>query len=382
MSSMSKAKTYSYLAGALLAAALLLCSCSDDTVQEELEDLQTETVQVSLRIQTRATTHDGYEAGIGYENYINIAGGDYRIYFFDADNHYLTTFEPESFVWDDDDKTVYSMSGRVELSSFDQDDFKIVMLANWGGGYPSDIDESWTIDDICTAECAQFNSFSSFTLSEDNLIPFFGVHEYQGYKFIRDLTTVLDEPLTLLRAVAKVEVILEANDDEAYEDANFEYIRLYRYNSKGYCAPFGVYKQDDYDHDYTWNLDFVDDLHLLGDANDEDTEDKYVDMLQSEESSDGIVGKWIAYVPEYDNTSSEDDYSYIEVKLNYKKYDETDHIYFTQYDSNGLPDMTAMYDIHRNYLYRFRVSLVDGYLRIRTEDWENTFDNVFEFEDQ
>ncbi|MCD7721997.1 MAG: hypothetical protein LUI09_07185 [Prevotellaceae bacterium] len=380
---MSKAKTYGYLGATFLAAASLLCACSDEARQ--MEEPQEETVQLSLTIQTRATTApDGYEAGSKYENYINVAGGDYRIYFFDSDNKYITTFDSSDNIaiggYEDQEYSTYHVIGKAPQGLVDNaSDFKIVMLANWGTvNYPSDEDLEagvTTIDDICNAT---FDAFTNFQLSPStNLIPFYGVHEYKNVTFNQGEATLLDGSLTLLRAMAKVEVILEENDDVGYEDADFEYVRIYRYNSKGYCAPYQIYSESQYDHNYTYDLDFVDDLRLVNNANDTDTDGKYLTMLQSEGASDGIIGKWIAYVPEYDNSG--DDYSYIEVKINYSY--TPDRIYFANYTDGETDntDTSKRYDIHRNYLYRFRITDVNGYLRVHVDKWENTYDNVFEF---
>ncbi len=401
MISMSKAKTYRYLGAALLAAAVLLCSCSDDTLQDEDEQLAT--VQVSLTIQTRATTSDGYyEEGVGYENYINIAGGDYRIYFFDSDNKYIASLEPETFVADNDNYTVYSLTGKLstglaQLLNSEENGFKIVMLANWGSGYPSTLAAGTTIDDVCEASWSQFNHLYNFELGPNNLIPFFGVTEYNGYTFVRDVVTELQEPISLLRAVAKVEVVLDVED---YDLFTFDEVTLHHYNNKGYCAPDKVYKRGDYDH-YNidgeadrWAADFVEDLHLVNDGNDHtgtgDPEDKSLSFLKTKENSadDGTKETWTAYVPEYDNTTDEDDYSYIEVKL--KGYPDTYKIYFADdYDTNDgsseaytdKEKTSHRLDIHRNYLYRYYVTLgKNNLLNVHVNKWTAEYENEFVFD--
>ncbi|MCD8302754.1 MAG: hypothetical protein LUC44_07025, partial [Prevotellaceae bacterium] len=270
---------------ATLAALLpLLCvSCGEDGTDPMGggdSGIKDGAVNIGLSIQTRATDVDGYDSGDTYESYIDMAGGDYRIYFFTADNKYIATFEPKGFVAvEGNGYTTYNVLGEVPAGLVaNQDDFKVVMLANWGSYEDEDFDENTTIDDICTATWSKYNRMTDFEPSPGNLIPFYGVHEYKGYTFKNNKTTLLtDDPVTLLRAMAKVEVVLES------EAAKFVEVKLYHYNDIGYCAPTGIYTQDDYDHDYTWNSDYVSTLHLVNDANDTDQTNRVTDLLRTKE---------------------------------------------------------------------------------------------------
>lgn len=51
---------------------------------------------------------------------------------------------------------------------------------------------------------------------------------------------MLPEPVTLLRAVAKVEVILKTDE---HFDLSFSEVKIHRYNKKGYCAPKDVFRR-------------------------------------------------------------------------------------------------------------------------------------------
>ena len=88
----------------IVLAAFLLSACHsimDDEVCADQPSDTTTPVQIGFTLTTgdvssRAIT-EGEEAGTGYENYIDIEGGDFRILLFDAtDDTYLTTFEPTS----------------------------------------------------------------------------------------------------------------------------------------------------------------------------------------------------------------------------------------------------------------------------------------------
>ncbi len=403
---MTKGQTRQALGAVLCALALLPCaSCVDDkyALEEEMTEAgESAPITMSLTIQTRAIQSDvkDYEKGSIYENYVDVSGGDYRIYFFTSDNKYITRFVPDAFVeTDKDGYTTYSVGGEVPEELLDYSDFKMVVLANWGNTYPDEdtsfsFTEETTIDDICEASWSQYDALTDFELGPSNLIPFYGVHEYTGINFKQAKVTTLSDPLTLLRAVAKVEVVLEPDDNELL---SFEYVTLHRYNEKGYSAPNGVYSKEDYDHDYTWDLDFVNHLHLVNGHNDGNgtPEKKELTFLQTQERSveDNIKETWVAYAPEYRNTdiANPDDYSYIEIKL--KGYSRTHKIYFANYDEDtGTTtayrygeeiedgEYSDRYDIRRNYLYRFVVS-VGNDIRVFVRKWDNTYENVFEFID-
>lgn len=94
------------------------------------------------------------------------------------------------------------------------------------------------LSDICNADWGQFDSFSSFELKPERLIPFYGVHEYNNIEFKSGEVTLLPEPVTLLRAVAKVEIILKTDD---YFDLSISEVKVRRYNKKGYCAPKDIF---------------------------------------------------------------------------------------------------------------------------------------------
>ncbi len=344
-----------------------------------------------------------YETGSDYENYIDVAGGDYRIYFFTDDDAnkgndvLIAAFEPDEAVpvpVTGSGYTEYSVYGEAPDALTTHDTFKVVMLANWGtDNYPDVEAGTTTIDDICEHSTDNskytFSHLTDFELSPTDtpkrLIPFFGVHAYTGVKFKANDATVLREPVTLLRAMAKVEVVFEPNEDDV--DAgitSFDYVKAHRYNDRGYCAPANVYSEDDYDSNYTkWETDFVEGLHLVGNANDEDstTEGKSLDFLKTQEyDGEDTYETWTAYLPEYSNTSDADDYSYIEVYVNDTSY----QIYFAEYeDGTTKNDYTQgeRYDIRRNVLYRFYVSLAlgDPRLRVHVGKWDNGFNNSFEF---
>ncbi len=135
---------------ALFAAIQALPSCVYDHYDNVGSD--NATVGVELSIRTRAVgEHEGYEIGNDYENYIDIADGDYRIYFFtydpvnpdseDANNRLIAEFHPSDLsAVSGSGYTEYSMSGEVDETVIEHSDFKVVVLSNLGEShYPTEL---------------------------------------------------------------------------------------------------------------------------------------------------------------------------------------------------------------------------------------------------
>ncbi len=340
-----------------------------------------------------------YETGSDYENYIDVAGGDYRIYFFtdtatdtqdgsfSGDDTFIAEFEGFDLVpVTGTGYTEYSVMGKVPDALLEHGNFKVVMLANWGGNYPEVEADVTTISSVCEAESATYGAFvdgsgNALMPSKSQTIPFFGVNTYDGVEFTPGEATILSEPLTLLRAMAKVEVVLA---DDYY--TALDGVSIHRYNAKGCCAPVMVYKRSDYDSGYTdYDKDFWSDLHLVGDKNDGGgtPEEKEIAFQKTREyAGNSTYETWTAYLPEYSNNTNEDDYSYIEVTLEGISY----NIYFANY-KDGQTDNAYdsgegdRYDIHRNNLYRFTVAMSSGTFNVHVNKWEKVWENNFSYDD-
>lgn len=408
---MQKAKWH-FITAALVSVLLcLLASCSHDADSTDVPSAEDMTLSIGFKVPTRANPDDGlYEKGSIYENYIDVPNGNYRIYFFTTDNKFIARFEPNGFITTEGSEyTQYNVLGKAPEGLETYSDFKVVVLANWPE-YPEDDGNltltkgETTIADICNADWAQFDCLTNFELNAGRLIPFYGVHEYNKVEFTPGIATILDEPVTLLRAMAKVEVILEIDDKEFADDLSFSSLKINRYNAKGYCAPAGVFHQDDYDHNEEldkWNKDYVHTLHLVNkdpndednkDPNDEDSKDLSLSKVDSWEENDKIYEKWIAYVPEYQNKEVGDAYSSIKAKFNIQLEDDTPHtIYFANY-KDGKTDNSDYIDennpgnrlnIERNNIYRFHVTCTsyNFNLQLFVSDWEGLYENNFEYGD-
>lgn len=375
-------------AALLLLAALAAASCIYDDGEEEPDDRTLLGVGFSLPMSlSEAGGDDRYVSGEGYENYIDLGRDGYRIYFFDAENKYIARFVP-MFVSPVSGADRYEVLGRAdELAGLS--DFKIVVLANWPS-YPDDsalTPGSTTIDDLCTAETALYDALPSFELNPaaGRTIPFFGIHRYTGLTIAKGTRTTLAEPVTLLRAMAKVELVVGTDGISLSE------VRLHGYNKQGYCAPAGVYSQSDYDHSGDWGADYVQRLHLVGGENDKDAASAVADLFRK---SGAPRETWVAYVPEYSNTGASDYKSRLRFKLNISGIvdDKVYSLYFADYEEGAViqPDGAAAappdgyFDLWRNNCYRYEIIGVNMPLSeliiksIRIEDWTDDGGGILE----
>jgi len=359
-----------YIGACLLAFVCFACTDemeADGSGKERSVKLQ---LQLSLPIDASARTTrmaSDFEAGSKYENYINFDDKDsYRIYFFDTNNKYMVRFTPSKTVMTEaTNYTLYSVEGDVpeavlQQASNNEMNFKIVVLANW-----EDYEEpeaGSALETICNEDWAQFEILKSFELDEENLIPFYGVNEYEDVPVQYGGTITLKESIPLLRAMAKVEVILDKEDELDTEEVSFSDVTLHGYNSKGYCAPMnGAYPQNGHIG-----------LHLVGNKNEDNAIENTISFLQTQSNKE----TWIAYVPEYDNTSDEDNAAYIELRSDIQT--EAFVIRFADDQTNVT---NTSFNITRNHLYRFivKIKLVNGRIEAEVSDWEEEYENDFNF---
>jgi len=366
-------------------AVCTVTSCVYDDMQDESEIPDNRTLlnigfnfPMSL---AESGERNGYLPGVGYENYIDIKNKGYRIYFFDNADKYVTRFIPIMVAASGDgEDNAYEVLGEVPDEISGLTDFKIVVLANWPS-YPDDSLEPGvtSIDGLCNAASAQFSCLTSFDLNPDKglTIPFFGIHHYKGVTIKKGKLTTLEEPIALLRSMAKVEVIVDI------DGVSLSSIGLRGYNSKGFCAPGGVYSQTDYDHGGIWNDDYVKTPHLVGGANDAGQENTFLPLFRQYESNGAQKETWIAYVPEYRNLDSDgtENYkSHLELELDIQNDSTPYDIYFADYDANGKMVKNSYFDILRNNCYRFTISIHHGAFIIKVKKWQNAYDNKFTFD--
>lgn len=385
---MIRIKRRFFVTGFLLSVLLwTFASCSRDTEVTEVTDVPggEMTLNVGFKMPVRSSSADGYEEGEAYESYIDIENGNYRIYFFDTTNKLIARFEPDGFiVTEGSNYRSYNVLGKAPDALVGHSTFKMVVLANWPE-YDANIKVGeTTIDNICKADWARFDAPTSLSLKPgaNFLIPFYGVRQYNGVTFKAGQATVLPEPVTLLRAVAKVEVILNTTDDDSgnsLSDVSFADVSVRHYNARGYCAPSDVYSQNDYGQGNDWDNDYLPALHLINGANDTDATSRKLSFHCLNRRTDTENERWIVYLPEYSNEG--DDYSYIEIRLDSQASEsESYKVYFAKYE-NGKPNIENRFNIARNNLYRFTVTLLSGRLIVNVKTWDNAFDNEYNFDE-
>lgn len=352
-------------------ACLLLLvgvACTDDA-----EPMQTDygkkvrlELQLAMPAGNALSRVAAYEDGQILENYIDFFDENkYRIYFFNSENRYIARFIPSEVMMGlGNQYLLYNLEGDVPEALIPQSgttDFKIVVLGNW-----PDYDDSalipgtTTIDDVCHAEWATFEYWSDFELDRfsGKLIPFYGVHAYTGIEFKSDEVVTLSDPVTMLRAMAKVEVTIPDGG------LDFESVSICRYNSEGYCAPSGVHSQADYGQSNPSDPDYLTSLHLVDNAN--ETDEKELALQETK-----VNGKetWIAYLPEYQNKGVENNFSYIKVKLT--EEEEIRTIYFAEYTNGQTSNADEIrMDIKRNNIYRFAVHASPLLFAVSVDQWE------------
>ena len=174
----------------------------------------------------------------------------------------------------------------------------------------------------------------------------YGVKSCEEMTFTPGMLTHLGT-VHLLRAMAKVEVSCKTSG------WTLEKVELLRYNATGYCAPSGVYSQDDYVKG-NYAGDYTDTVHLPDGRNDEAPKTRAFDRTAD--------GRFVAYVPEYRNvaagTANRKAADAAEMRVRFKEAPGREYtVEFKYY--NAPPEGSAVgdpFDIRRNYYYKFSIS--------------------------
>ena len=318
----------------LTLTVLAMSSCGNNNEPAPLP-LPGDDAQIVLRLtvsdtsagsRAPSTPEGGYDRGEGFENYIDISSLNFRFYFFGTDNKYIAPLEvaqvvPLESMSSSKTYMVYSF-GMKEVY---RQPVKVVALANWPS-YPDAgqlVAGVTTIDDIVTRQY-DFDA-SSMVLSADRPVPLYGVSDPMTLAYDADNTASIGT-LHLLRAYAKVEVNL--NPDCVFP---IEWVKLSRHNSRGYCAPQGIYSQsqyvyNDYDRDYTHEPS-------VPVGAETDSELPFIKVSDN---------RWLAYVPEYRNVGRPDtEKSAILIKFKGAETD-VDRLYFATYDLTASPNVPPL----------------------------------------
>lgn len=368
---------------AIVLSACLLTSCIyEDEPEPNTEPETVSFISIALDVPVPdnakpiSRANGGYQDGDMLENYIDVNRNDYRIYFFDEDNKLITQFVPSGFkVVEGTNYRRYEINGLTPKQLERYRNFKVMVAANWFT-YPTVTPGQHTVDDVCNSVISRFDCLTNHELSitERRLIPMYGIHEYKDVTFELNKTTTLDEPITMLRAMAKVEVILDVEQDIEISD-----VTLNGHNARGYSAPQGVYSQADYGQGLDWENDYLHRLHLENGANDPAAPGRKLSFRCVNKRTTDQKETWVAYIPEYRNVAADGtaapDEAFIDLHLNIQDQSETPfRIYFADYGTNGSTGSAGAstlkrMDIERNNIYRFTLNLVDNRLVIYARQW-------------
>lgn len=349
-----------------LFVAILAGACVSDGAdggEELLPDSEAYKVELRLTLPetgqtgtTRATPEGDYDDGrkTPYEDYINVAGGDYCLLLFESAKPYrllakVSNVQMVGEMLDLSASKTYVLTGDVPKSLVEgKSNFKLVILANWdgcGAKYPDDaIVGTTTIDNIVEGVGSMFKFEGTFRPTAVKAIPMYGVEDCVNITFRNNIAAYLGT-VHLLRAMAKVEIFAAENH------LSMTNATLTRCNSLGYAAPHEVYSREDYVKD-NYKDDYTD-RPWIPDAKMGNSVLENIDFQKLDE------GHYLLYIPEYDNLSPGAVPS--RIKLTYGGIWEGQDIYidFKYYDETTANaagvDIGRAFNVMRNYYYKYTV---------------------------
>lgn len=349
-------RTLHILVLAMLCSTLLL-SCGK-LIYEEGGSCEESVMHVSLRVSagdgsaiSRALTETEVP-GAGYENFIDV--NKLHILFFDTNDKFLQSFEPDEIKPTDNSEYPQTWELRGSIQNPPKTGFKIVALSNWPSD-PAGLEAGvTTIEDVCKADWAMGDYKAPFTPSKSGPIPMYGVKTHQNrINFNADVETYLGE-IFMLRAFAKITVCLSEDSSISLNS-----VTLSGYNKRFASAPLGMY-------DNTVNRSLSEaTLHLAENSSENDPAGAALGFTQSTDKK-----RWTIYVPEYLNAgpsgTARSDCSYIELKA--QDSDVTYRIDFRDYSVRS--DDGQRFNIVRNFEYHYTVKLTPILFKVTVNKWE------------
>ncbi len=358
----------------LLATVATLTACVYDDYSSTGDDESIATraaVEINIRMQLSTVSAEGYDEGTTWENYLDLRGNDFRIYFFTndqavaSDNTLLAELEPTSIYAStaNNNYVTYTIRGELDSAFATTSNFKVVVAANWSA-YPSVTPGTTTMQSLCNASIyyALQDNGTAVMPSSTTHLPYYGVQDYTGVTWELNKMTQLTTGISMVQAVAKIEVMV--NDDER----TLSNVTLDRYNGVGYCAPLYYDSTSAYD---------THELHLVSGGNDSQAKSLAFVKTQERTTDDegNVIDKetWTAYVPEYDNSGSD----YATITATFSDNDEELTVYFGNYydgvcTAYSSSDVADRFNIARNYCYRFSLYNMSASSSLQAKDNSST----------
>ena len=349
---------------------MLAASCSQDEEIANIPSTGTPSEKVTIRftldlgeqggMSSRATwegyDEDGTSNSNGDENAIN----NIQVFMFSTDGAYiggLKDMEYEQQV----NSNIYNIKGEVDVvkTAIKNEvlNCKIMVVANANAASV----ESDKVTDFNNA--ATFNHNVSY-------IPMWGIGTYE-IDLIQQLIVDLDEPIYMLRSMAKIEVTL--NQTVYAEGYRITSATLNKYNTQGYVVPtLPVTTGDNPVVDWS-KLTNPTSLSTANVFREYESLAVTLSNPISKSFSENEKGSYVIYVPEYDNDGSLD----ITLGLSNGTTDitnslETNKIKLNVY-SNGKPTNTPI-DLVRNHWYQYTINKVNDGANIdvtcQVQPWE------------
>ena len=349
---------------------MLTTSCSQDEEIANIPSAGTPSEKVTIRftldlgeqggMSSRATwegyDEDGTSNSNGDENAIN----NIQVFMFSTNGAYiggLKDMEYEQQV----NSNIYNIKGEVDVvkTAIKNEvlNCKIMVVANADAA----TEVSGKVTDYNNA--ATFNHNVSY-------IPMWGIGTY-SINLIQQLQVDLDEPIYMLRSMAKIEVTLNQTIyDEGYRITS---ATLNKYNTQGYVVPtLPVTTGDNPVVDWS-NLTNTTSLSTANVFRENESLAVTLSNPISKSFSENEKGSYVIYVPEYDNDGSLD----ITLGLSNGTTDitnslETNKIKLNVY-SNGKPTNTPI-DLVRNHWYQYTINKINDGANIdvtcQVQPWE------------
>lgn len=325
-----------------------------------LQDGSTAQVAFTLKLDkaqpaTRATTWgDDYDRqpGEGYENRID----QLQVVLYSKDNaaYPLHNLWQETSATQEGGQDTYTFVGSIDTNDADSPragTYKIMVFANC-----PDIDEGTDVGNLAYTYTYKGESTAP-------AIPMWGVTTAELTLAPGERQT-LAGGIDLLRAVAKVEVLLQDNDDT--KGFSLKGVTLSTANTQGYCLPAGYAAVE-----HTKELD-------REDGNTNYTFHPYTsNATATKVAFTEDNGTYTLYLPEYDNGTGNTLATLAVTVADEDNQPETYTIEFKNY-TNGQPTGDA-YNIVRNHLYRYTITKIDnGQLTVqyRVLPWEKVTSNI------
>lgn len=319
-------------------AALTFASCTqDELIPMPDEDKMQVIFTLALgdsSLRSRAAWNDnqgGTDATIGdsFDNEIGL--NQLQVALYNKDGSFMGKVNDLQY-YQTDQINVYQFVGNLSMNTQRELDCKIMVFANLGEN--NIISEGTKLDQLIFPYDSRY-------------IPMWGVSSI-NVTVTPGKRTILEEPIYLLRAMAKVEVTLDKSLTSS--DHSLENVILENYNTSGYCLPKGYA-----DVSSTKQLDTEDVFNVVSPPSDKGQTLSF--RLNKDKS-------YTIYVPEYQNVGADGSGSRMKVTIKGKVY----NLDFKDYDTG------TAFNLIRNHYYKFNIKSItfdeiEGQLYYKVEDW-------------